>query len=41
HTRPSFPPAAIFNHPVMASEYPDYHQIVSTPMDLGTIQVRL
>ncbi|CBJ33012.1 conserved unknown protein [Ectocarpus siliculosus] len=22
----------------MASEYPDYHQIVSTPMDLGTIQ---
>lgn len=32
--------AAIFNQPVMASEYPDYHQIVSTPMDLGTIQVR-
>ncbi|CAM9948399.1 unnamed protein product [Scytosiphon promiscuus] len=30
--------AAIFNQPVMASEYPDYHQIVSTPMDLGTIQ---
>lgn len=24
----------------MALEYPDYHQIVSTPMDLGSIQVR-
>ncbi|CAN0481493.1 unnamed protein product, partial [Laminaria digitata] len=22
----------------MASEYPDYHQIVPNPMDLGTIQ---